>query len=121
MHLPLKRTSSYKNTKTVTHIPNRNNFETKRTYDPQLRTIADKCSLHFIVLSHFYVHVCYIHFVKNVICVKTGLDRPNLRFKMERIRKKGKQHENANVTFRIVPTTDENWQARSDLSESVCS
>jgi len=25
------------------------------------------------------------------------------------------------VTFRIVPTTDENWQARSDLSESVCS
>jgi len=25
------------------------------------------------------------------------------------------------VTFRIVPTTYENWQARSDLSESVCS
>ena len=25
------------------------------------------------------------------------------------------------VTFRIVPTTDENWQARSDLLESVCS
>ena len=39
---------------------------------------------------------------------------------MERIRKKGKQHDNADVTFRIVPTTDENWQARSDLSESVC-
>jgi len=26
---------------------------------------------------------------------------------MERIRKKGKQHDNADVTFRIVPTTDE--------------
>ena len=24
------------------------------------------------------------------------------------------------MTFRIVPTTDENWQARSDLSKSVC-
>jgi len=36
---------------------------------------------------------------------------------MERIRKKGKQHDSADVTFRIVPTTDENWQARSDLSE----
>ena len=24
------------------------------------------------------------------------------------------------VTFRIVPTTDEIWQARIDLSESVC-
>ena len=35
--------------------------------------------------------------------------------------KKGKQHDNADVTFRIVPTTDENWQTRSDLSESVCS
>jgi len=40
---------------------------------------------------------------------------------MERIRKKGKQHDSADVTFRIVPITDENWQARSDLSESVCS
>ena len=63
--------------------------------------------------------MCYA--VKNVICVKTGLDWRNLRFKMERIRKKGKQHDNADVTFRIVPTTDENWQALSDLSESVCS
>ena len=35
--------------------------------------------------------------------------------------KKGKQHDNADVTFGIVPTTDENWQACSDLSESVCS
>jgi len=40
---------------------------------------------------------------------------------MKRIRKKGKQHDRADVTFRIVPTTDENWQARSDLLESVCS
>ena len=40
---------------------------------------------------------------------------------MERIRKKGKQHDSADVTFRIVQTTDENWQARSDASESVCS
>ena len=55
-----------------------------------------------------------VYAVKNVICVKTGLDRRNLRFKMERIRKKGKRHD-ADVTFRIVPTTDENWQARSDL------
>ena len=62
-----------------------------------------------------------VYDVKNVICVKTGLDWRNLRFKMERIRKKGKQHDNADVTFRIVPTTDENWQALSDLSESVCS
>ena len=30
---------------------------------------------------------------------KTGLDWRNLRFKMERIRKKGKQHDNADVTF----------------------
>ena len=34
---------------------------------------------------------------------------------------KRKQHDNAEVTFRIVLTTDEKWQARSDLSESVCS
>ena len=88
--------------------------------------------MHFIVLRHLSVHDCYKHFVKdgfhtagikwryavkNVICVKTGLDRRNLRFKMERIRKKGKRHD-ADVTFRIVPTTDENWQARSDLSVS---
>ena len=59
--------------------------------------------------------------MKNVICVKTELDWRKLRFKMERIRKKGKQHDSADVTFRIVPTTDENWQARIDLSESVCS
>ena len=52
--------------------------------------------------------------------VKTGLDWRNLRFKMERIRKE-KKHDNADVTFWIVPTTDENWQARGDLPESVCS
>ena len=135
MRLPLKITSSYKNTHTV-NIPNNTNFETKRSLDPQLQTIADECTLHFIVLRHFYVHVCYRHFVKdgfhtagyrcvfavkNVICVKTVLDWRNLRFKMELIREKGKQHDNADVTFWIVPTTDENWQARSDLSESVCS
>ena len=34
---------------------------------------------------------------------------------MERIRKKGKQHDNADVTFRIVSTKDEDWQARIDL------
>jgi len=39
---------------------------------------------------------------------------------MERMRKKGKQHDSSDETFRIVPTTDENWQARSDLSELVC-
>ena len=55
------------------------------------------------------------------MCVKTGLDWRNLKFEMERIRKKGKQYDNADVTLRIVPTTDENWQACSDLSESVCS
>ena len=55
----------------------------------------------------------------NVICVKTGLDWRNLKFKMERIPKKGKQHDMSDVTFRIVPK--KNWQARSDLSESVCS
>jgi len=49
------------------------------------------------------------------------LDLRNVRFKMERIRKKGKQHDSADVTFRIVPITDETWQARSDLSELVCS
>ena len=65
--------------------------------------------------------LCCKESVKNVISVKTGLDWRNLRFKMERNRKKGKQHDSADVTFRIVPTTDENWQARSDLSESVCS
>ena len=37
-----------------------------------------------------------------MICVKTGLDWRNLRFKMELIRKKGKQHDNVDVTFRIV-------------------
>ena len=59
-----------------------------------------------------------VYAVKNVICVKTGLDWRNLRFEMERIRKKGKQHDNADMTFRIVATTDENWQARIDLSVS---
>jgi len=34
-------------------------------YDPQLRTIADDCTVHAIVLRHFYVHVCYIHLVKD--------------------------------------------------------
>ena len=34
---------------------------------------------------------------------------------------KKEKNDNADVTFRIVPTTDENWQTRSDLSESVCS
>ena len=38
---------------------------------------------------------------------------------MERIRKKGKQHDNADVTFRTVRTNDEIWQARSDLSVSL--
>jgi len=42
-------------------------------------------------------------------------------FEIERIRKEGKQHSNADVTFRIVPTTDKQWQARGDLPESVCS
>ena len=50
-----------------------------------------------------------VYAVENGICVNTGLDWRNLRFKMERIRKKGKQQGNADVTFRIVPTTDENW------------
>ena len=36
-------------------------------------------------------------------------------------RKKGKQHDSSDVTFRIAPTAYEKWQARSDLSESVCS
>jgi len=44
---------------------NNKNCETKRTHDPQLRPIADECMLHFIVLRHFYVHVCYIHLVKD--------------------------------------------------------
>jgi len=47
-----------------------------------------------------------VYAVNNVIYVKTGLDWRNLRL---------------HVTFRIVPTTDEKWQTRSDLSESVCS
>ena len=35
MHLPLKRTSSYKKMHTqLINIPNDKNFETKRTYDP---------------------------------------------------------------------------------------
>ena len=61
-----------------------------------------------------------LYAVKNVICVKTGLDWRNLKFKMEGIRKKGK-HDNADVIFRLVPTIDEIWQARIDLSESFCS
>jgi len=46
------------------NIPNNKNFETKRTHEPQLRTIANECTLHVIVLLHFYVHVCYIRLVK---------------------------------------------------------
>ena len=57
MLLPLKRTSSYKTHTQLINILNNKNFETKRTYNPQLRTIADECTLHFIVLRHFYVHV----------------------------------------------------------------
>ena len=34
MHLPLKRTSSYKMHTQLINIPNNKNFETKRTYDP---------------------------------------------------------------------------------------
>ena len=41
---------------------------------------------------------------------------------MEQIRKEGKQHHNADVTFWIVPTTESfGGQSRSALSESVCS
>ena len=47
------------------NIPNNKNCETKQTYDAQLRAIADEGTLHFIVLRHFYVHVCYRHFVKD--------------------------------------------------------
>jgi len=65
MHLPLKRTSSYKTHTHLINIPNNKNFEIKRTYDPQLRTSADECTLHFMVLRHFFVHVCYRHFVKD--------------------------------------------------------
>ena len=50
---------------------------------------------------------------------KTGLDRRNAMEWNES--GKGKQHDYVDVTFRIMPTTDENCQARSDLSESVCS
>ena len=35
--------------------------------------------------------------------------------------KEGKQHDNADVTFRIGPTTEENWQTHDALSESVYS
>ena len=38
-----------------------------------------------------------VHAVMNVICVKTGWDWQNLRFKMERIRKKKKN----NMTMRM--------------------
>ena len=38
--------------------------------------------------------------IKNVIYVKTGLDWRNLRFKMERIRKKGKQHDSSMTSTR---------------------
>ena len=65
MHLPLKRTSSYKTHTQLINIPNNKNFETQRTYDPQLRTSADECTVHFIVVGHFCVHVCYIHLVKD--------------------------------------------------------
>jgi len=42
LHLPLKRTSSYeKKHSQLINIPKNNNFETKRTNDPHLWTIAD--------------------------------------------------------------------------------
>ena len=40
---------------------------------------------------------------------------------MDRIWKEGTRHYNADVTFRIVPNTNEKWQAHGDLSESFCS
>ena len=61
----LKRTSSYKTHAQLINISNNKNFETKRTHDPQLRTIGDECTLHVIVLRYFYVHICYRHFVKD--------------------------------------------------------
>ena len=54
--------------------------------------------------------------LKNVICVKTGLDWRKLSFKMERIRKKD---DSADVTFRIVPTTDENRKIVTYQSQFV--
>ena len=87
MHLPLKRTSSYKNTHTqLTNIPNNKIFETKRAFGSQLRTIADECTLYVIVLRHTFSGIWFsyrgernldyrcVYVVKNVICVKTGLD-----------------------------------------------
>ena len=47
------------------------------------------------------------------ICVENRTGTANLGFEMERIWKEGKQHDNADVTFRIVLTTDEKWQACS--------
>ena len=109
MHLPLKKTSSYKNTHTqLTNIPNNKIFETKRAYGSQLRTIADECTLYVIVLRHTFSGIWFsyrgernldyrcVYVVKNVICVITGLEWRKLRFEMERIRKK----EN-NMTTRI--------------------
>ena len=101
MHLPLKRTSSYKKAHTqLTNIQKSKHFETKRTTDPQLWTIADECTLYFIVLRHTFSERWFsyrgernldyrcVYAVKNVKCVKTGLDWRNLRFELERIRKK---------------------------------
>jgi len=61
---------------------------------------------------------CCMELIVSIYVWKTELDRRNLRSEMEGIQKKGKQHDNIDVTFLI---TDENWQAGSDLSGSVCS
>jgi len=46
---------------------------------------------------------------------------PLLNYSLFLLCYKGKQYDSADVTFRIVPTTYTNWQARSDFVESLCS
>ena len=93
----------------------------------RIASLVCTCLLHTFSLSWFSyrgeknLNYRCVYDVKNLTCVKTELDWRKLKFKMERIRTNGKQHDSADVTFWIVATTDENWQARSDLSESVCS
>ena len=113
-----------------------------RTYEPRLWPSTDTCTLH--VYKYLYVDVFSRQFVNDcfrsgetmraefglkmcICCMKwsvmiylwqTGLNRRTLMYEMEWI---GKLQDNADVTVRIVPTTDEHWQTRNDLSESVCS
>ena len=112
MHLPLKRTSKLRN-KTNLWPAVADYRQRMHVASYRIASLLCTCLLHAYISKRWFSYreksnLDYrcVYAIKNVICVKTGLERCDwrkLRFKMERIRGKRK-------------TT---WQLGCDISDSV--